>query len=144
MVSPYHVGDAGACLLDRDLCDRAFLHLSPCSISASRSTCRASPDRPRSAPSACTAHLALFFVRTPGPGLVVVASLPPKSCQLLPHQTSSKGWLILAGSHSTALGFVLDSTHFPDFPEISGKCRSSWKSVRVLSAIGSFHERSSK
>jgi hypothetical protein len=41
------------------------------------------------APFARTAHLALFFVHTPGACLVVVASLPPKSCQLLPHQTSS-------------------------------------------------------
>ncbi len=144
MVQTHHAGAGGSCRLSRDLCDRALLHLSPCSIWASRSTSRASPDRPRSAPSPCTAHLALFFVCMSGSGLVVVASLPPKSCQLLPHETSSKGWLILAGSHSTALGFVLDSTHFPDFPEISGKCRSSWKSVRVLSCLCSFHERSSE
>jgi len=51
-------------------------------------------------------------------------------------------WLILAGSHHP-LGFVLARAHFLDFPEISWKCRSSWKSVRVLSSIVSFLERSS-
>src|SRR5205823_5484764 len=84
--------------LDRDLCNGAFLPISSCCISASRSPCRARLDRPRSAPFACTAHLALFFICLSGSGLVVVASLPSKSCQLLPHQTSSEGWLILASS----------------------------------------------
>ena len=59
------------------------------------------------APSACTAYLAFSFVCLLGSGLVVVASWPPKSCQLLPHETSSQGWLILASSQSTALDFVL-------------------------------------
>jgi hypothetical protein len=93
------------------------------------------PPRPRSAPSPCTAHLALFFICTAGSSLVVVAQLSPKSGQLLPHETSSEGRLILAGSHSTALGFVLSNIHFPDIQEISGKCPSSWKSVCVVSYI---------
>jgi len=46
---------------------------------------------------ACTAYLACSFVRLLGSGLVLVASWPPKSCQLLPHETSSQGWLILTG-----------------------------------------------
>jgi hypothetical protein len=50
------------------------------------------------APSAGTADLAFSFVCLLGSGLVLVASWPPQSCQLLPHQTSSQGWLILAGS----------------------------------------------
>jgi DDE superfamily endonuclease len=107
LVPIHHAGAGGSCLLNRDLCARAVLPLSPCSISASRSTCRACPDRPRSAPSPCTAHLALFIICLSGSGLVVVASLPSKSCQLLPQETSSQGWLILAGPHSSALGFVL-------------------------------------
>src|SRR5207302_10731555 len=98
----------------------------------------------RSAPSACTAHLALFFIYMAGSSLVVVVSLPPKSGQLLPHETSPSGRLILAGSHSAALGFVLSTIHFPDIQEISGTCRSSWKSVCVLSPKGSFLERSSQ
>jgi hypothetical protein len=87
------------------------------------------PVLPLTVPEVC--HLlarrvmALFFVCMSGPGLVVVAQLASKSCQLLPHQTSSEGWLILSGSHRTALGFVLSSTHFPDIPEISWKCWSS-------------------
>jgi hypothetical protein len=96
VVPTHHAGAGGSCLLDRDLCDGALLPLCSCSLSASRSTCRAGPDCPRSAPSAGTAHLARFFICLAGPGLVVVASLPSKSCQLLPHQTSPEGWLILA------------------------------------------------
>ena len=96
------------------------------------------------APSACTAHLALFFVRTPGPGLVVVASLPPKSCQLLPHQTSSQDWLILAGSKTHCSGlcafqhaFPRDPRNFLEVPEFLEICF-------VLSPIVSFLERSSE
>jgi hypothetical protein len=94
------------------------------------------------APFACTAHLAFVFVRTPGACLVLVASLPPKRGELLPHQTSFEGRLILADSYS--LDFALARDHFLDFLEISWKCRSSWKSVRVLSPICSFLERSAE
>ena len=52
------------------------------------------------------AHLALSFVHTPGARLVLVASLPPGPGELLPHQTSSEGWLIRTGSPHP-LGFVL-------------------------------------
>jgi hypothetical protein len=69
-------------------------------------------------------------------GCRVVASLPPKRGELLPHQTSFEGRLILADSYS--LGFALARDHFLDCSEISWKCRSSWKSVRVLSPICSF------
>src|SRR5258708_17165263 len=117
MVQSHHAGAGGSCRLSRDLCHRALLHLSPCSIWASRSTSRASPDRPRSAPSPCTAHLALFFVCLSGSGLVVVASLPPKSCQLLPHSTSSEGWLILSGSHNTHFQI---SKKFPGSARVPG------------------------
>jgi hypothetical protein len=109
---------------------------APCELPAR--ACRAGPDRSRSAPSAGEADLARFFVLSSGAGLVVVASLPSKSCQLLPAETSSQGGLILPRSHSTALGIVLSRTYFPDFQEISWKCRSSWNSVRVLSPICSF------
>jgi hypothetical protein len=132
LVPTHHAGAVGSCRLSRDLCARALLHLfhlCSCSLSAFPSTCHACPERPRSAPSAGTTHLARFFICLPGPGLVVVASLPSKSCQLFPYQTSSRGWLILAGSQGPALGFLLSSTHVPDIPEISWKCWSSWKSV---------------
>jgi hypothetical protein len=59
-------------------------------------TCESAPQTPVlpltivfRAPFARTAHLAFVFVHTPGACLVVVASLPPKQGQLLPHQTSS-------------------------------------------------------
>jgi len=84
----------------------------------------ARPDRPRSAPSACTAHLALFFICLSGSGLVVVASPPSKSCQLLPHEMSSEGWLILASSPFST-DICCPSFSLPDFQEISWKCRSS-------------------
>jgi hypothetical protein len=74
----------------------------------------------------------------------VVASLPPEPGLLLSYETPSEGWLILAGAHSTVPGFVLESIRVPDIQEISGKCRSSRKSVRVLSPIYAFHERSSE
>src|SRR5947208_12442201 len=122
----HHAGAGGSRLLDRDLCNGAFLPISPCCISASRSPCRARPDRPRSAPSACTAHLALFFICLSGSGLVVVASRPSKSCQLLPHQASSQGWLILASSPFST-DICGPSFSLPDFQEISWKCRSSRK-----------------
>src|SRR5215468_6099514 len=41
LVSTHHAGAAGSCRLSRDLCNGALLHLSSCSISASRSLCRA-------------------------------------------------------------------------------------------------------
>ncbi len=78
------------------------------------------------APSPRTAHLAHFFVRTPGAGLVVVASLSPKCCQLFPYQTSSEGWLMLASSPFFTC-ICGPSDLFPDFPAISRKYRSSAK-----------------
>jgi hypothetical protein len=83
-------------------------------------------------------------VRTPGAGLVVVASLSPKSCQLFPHQTSSEGWLILACSpFSSCVGDPANL--FPDFPEMSWKSRSSAtfpaSGVRLVPLLSSF-ERS--
>jgi hypothetical protein len=72
------------------------------------------------APSARTAYLARLFVRTSGAGLVVVAPLSPKPCQLLPYKTAPESWLIPASSlFSTAMGcpFAL----LPDFPDISWK-----------------------
>lgn len=72
-----------------------------------------------------TAHLAPSSEPATGPGLVLVASLPPKCCQLLPHQTSSEGRLILAYSYPPLA--LLPTVLFPDFPEGSWKCRSSRK-----------------
>jgi hypothetical protein len=90
------------------------------------------------APSARPAHLALFFVHTPGAGMPRGGVVATKALRAI---TTSNAvvicWLILAGSHHP-LGFVLARAHFPDFQEISWKCRSSWKSVRVLSPIVSF------
>jgi hypothetical protein len=60
---------------------------------------------------ACTAHLAFVFVHTLGACLVLVASLPPKRGELLPHQTSFEGRLILADSYS--LNFALARDHAP-------------------------------
>ena len=45
LVQTHHAGAVGSGRLSRDVCDTAFLPLSPCSISASRSTRRASLDR---------------------------------------------------------------------------------------------------
>jgi Transposase DDE domain len=69
-------------------------------------------------------------VRTPGAGLVVVASLSPKYCQLFPHQTSPEGWLILASSPCLSCGRC-PSHLFPDIPEMS------WKSGRSGTFPGS-------
>jgi len=129
LVPPQHAGAVGAGRLSRDLCDRALLHLSSCSICASRSTCRACPDRPRSAPSAGTAHLARCFICLSGPGLLVVASLPSKSCQLLPHETSSQGWLILIALLSALFLRAVISQRSQKFPGSAG--------VPVLSGLSS-------
>lgn len=71
------------------------------------------------APSAGAAHLACFFVRTPGAGLVVVAALSPKPCQLFPYETSSRGWLLPPAPRALAVWWP--SSLFPDFAESSVK-----------------------
>jgi hypothetical protein len=71
------------------------------------------------APSAGSAHLACCSVRTPGAGLVVVAALSPKPCQLFPYETSSRGWLIPPAPR--ALAGWWPSSLFLDFAEISAK-----------------------
>jgi hypothetical protein len=71
-------------------------------------------------------------------GCRVVASLPSKSCQLLPHQTSSEGWLILGSSPFPPDG-CSPSFFLPDFQEISWKCRSSGKFRATMgSLVGRF------
>src|SRR5712692_7213634 len=72
------------------------------------------------------AYLALSFVRISGSGLVLVASLPSTCCHLLPHQTSSESWLMLAGS-SFSIDTCSPSHLFADFQEISEKSQSSGK-----------------
>jgi hypothetical protein len=67
VVPTHHAGAGGSCLLDRDVCDGALLPL--CSLSASRSTCRAAAFCPSSAPSAGPAHLARFFICMAGAGM---------------------------------------------------------------------------
>jgi hypothetical protein len=66
--------------------------------------------------------LAFAWEHHPGPDLVVVATLSPEPCQLLPYQTSPQGNLICVFPSPTGSGSI---PLFPDFLEISGKCRSS-------------------
>src|SRR6266487_548335 len=106
MVSSCDACSAGACLPGRDLCHGAFLHWCFLPFRLSQKTSRTCSDHSRSASPARAIDLACLFVRASGARLVLVASLPPESCQLFPHQASSEGWLTLAGSHHP-LGFVL-------------------------------------
>jgi hypothetical protein len=76
------------------------------------------------APSARTAHLARFFVRTPGAGLLVVASGASELGQVLPYQTSNV----------RQLGVVLQLTGFPDFQDFSCNSQTSRKSPGSLLA----------
>jgi hypothetical protein len=76
------------------------------------------------APSAGSAHLARFFVRTPGAGLLVVASGASELGQVLPYQTSNV----------RQLGVVLQLTGFPDFQDFSCNSQTSRKSPGSLLA----------
>ena len=66
LVSPYHAGDAGACLLDRDLCpgpvSLACPHFRQVPARLCLKPAPASPDRSRSASSAWSSHLACLLV----------------------------------------------------------------------------------
>ena len=87
----------------------------------------------------------LFFVHTPGSGLVVVASLSPRYCQLLPYETSSEGWLILVSSPSAPV-FVVHRTcsptsqNFPGSAGVPGHFLDRWF---VLFALLSFFRKES-
>jgi hypothetical protein len=145
LVQTHHAGAAGSCRLSRDLCDRAFLHLSSCSLSTSRSTCRACAS-PSQKCAICLHGSSSPLLRLPvafwlGRGGVAITKVVPA---ITTPNVVVICWLILAGSQSTALGFVLSSTHFSDIQEISWMCRSSWKSGRMWSSLCSFLERSSE
>jgi hypothetical protein len=84
LVAAQHACAAGSGLSCRHLRHGAVLHGSSDDLSVCQSCSCAGPDRAGSAPSPCSADLARFFVRTPGARLVVVASLSPTACQLLP------------------------------------------------------------
>lgn len=93
MVPTHHAGAAGAGLLDRALCGRAGLHLSCGFRCAARASGRPAAVGARSASPAGAAHLAGVLLGTSSAGLVVVATLPSRAGQLLPHETSSEGRL---------------------------------------------------
>ena len=104
LVSPHHARDAGACLLG-GICAAERLHCSATPLSLQH----------RSAVLALTVpevrHLLGQLIwpapsSDPGAGLVLVAALPPKSCQLLPYQTSSARLADPPFLHSLLLGGV--------------------------------------
>jgi hypothetical protein len=84
--------------------------------------------RPRSAPSACTAHLALFIICLSGSGMPRGGVAPIKVVPAIPTRNvvsrlADPGWPSHLCSRFCSL------TYFPDIQEISRKCWSSWKSV---------------
>ncbi len=93
------------------------------------------PPRPRSAPSACTAHLALFFICLSGSGMPRGGDAAIK---VMPAITTPNvvviSWLILASSPFFA-NVCCPSFFLRHFQEISWKCRSSGKSPATVVSL---------